>query len=270
MLWNYIIPERLYKFIKEQSKNKTTYLPSYNYYDIFIGDVIAIYIKGKGYIGSAIVAEKCQKNDINVYTDPNLNRNSVKVIFREFFTYVSIDTFIDTIKSSETGFKSSKSYASKFLNGHITFIKVGNYHNIIDIMEKKDDDNIINLDVEAKVSVKPKKVYKKKRLLKKPDIHGYIPIMICPCDDLLNNITPKNIKAHKKCNRCDFTNNNHIDIYSYLDNATVDDEFEEQEKALDAYQTASKFSVDKSTHIFLVDDDDIYQDCIMVIFPSSQ
>ena len=108
----------------------------------------------------------------------------------------------------------------------------------------------------------------------------YIPIMIIPCKSFLvpdedEEIVNYLVDHFKRCNKCDWTNNNNIEFHSVFDTAQVeymevDDEDDELDDAIMAYQSLKRYKFEhnyKKTNvarIMYITDDDTYEECILL------
>jgi len=107
----------------------------------------------------------------------------------------------------------------------------------------------------------------------------YIPIMVSPCKNFLfpddDEIIDYVIDHFKKCDKCEWTNNNNIEFHSVFDTARVefmevDEDDDEFDDALAAYQSLKKYKFEHNfkrknvVQIMHIIEDDVYDDCLLL------
>lgn len=291
--WNLIVSYSIWQEIIKNEK----YISSYDNFKIQKNDIIMIYVrqpKDSGYMGIIKANSHQKKNSkVKVFKDMNLNNYCVKNKYLiELTKVIKVEDIIDTIEDETVGYRSQQSYKRKFLIGSNNFIKL-NKSKGSKILNKILHINNINIDSPEKEKVvkNPKKVKLvkkqnddiKEEKPKKQEIKSkyinLIPIIITPCNDFDISIKEERmsrycIKHFRHCNKCEWTNNNNVELFGNIkkDNINyevVDDTDKDYLDAKDAHLNLTKYfcpNKDNMVQIWNIDDDDIFTDCIMIVW----
>lgn len=284
--WNFIVSYNVWDEIVKNGK----YIASYDDFKIQKNDIIMIYVKSpkdSGYVGIIKANSNQRKNTkIKVFKDMNLNNYCIKNKYLiELTKVINVNDIIETIKDTVVGYKSSQSYKRKFLVGTNNFIKL-NKSKGRDILKKilhiNSIENINTPEKEIKKVKLVKKIKENKEVPKKEPKNKYInliPIIITPCNEFDISVKEEKmsrycIKHFRHCNKCEWTNNNNVELFGNIkkDNVSyevVDDTNEDYLDAKDAHLNLIKYFCPDSKNmiqIWNIDDDDIFTDCIMIVW----
>jgi len=155
--WIYTLDSNLYKTF--QDKN---YLSAYDSYPVEPNDIILLYLKEKNNTGfisiyKALTIMDKNNNNIQIFTDDNLNRYCVKLELIKSFKSVIINSVVTKIFTDVPGHRNISSFTGKYLKDTCKFVRIEYnydvlYKNILNYVAKVEkDENIIDEDSEDEV-----------------------------------------------------------------------------------------------------------------------
>lgn len=247
--WVYVINQkRLDEFVQHGETHMGSYTPDHIYYDDII-IMITREQKVTRFHGLYKAAKPCQKRNIKVFSDNNLNRYIVPLKTSHIFDEPIKIGVVDRIDSEASGLRNSDNFRRRHMAGDMTFSLVHKdaaklvsklLETEIENFQKKkpvspppsddsesseedpeeeptddaeeespDDDATENSDAEESEDANP----------------GNIPVMITPCHKFYLPIEEpeKYLMEHLiECNSCVITDNNKFCVSAIFDKATVE------------------------------------------------